>query len=64
MMIRLSIKPPLSLTFLIIFYDSILFVVYAILMYQSVVGGLFSDHVNVLGRILYSTKLSLNGCCL
>lgn len=38
MMIRLSIKPPLSLTFLIIFYDSILFVVYAILMYQSVVG--------------------------
>lgn len=38
MMIRLSIKPPLFLTFLIIFYDSILFVVYAILMYQSVVG--------------------------
>lgn len=38
MMIRLSIKPPLFLTFLIIFYDSILFVVYAILMYQSVVA--------------------------
>ena len=37
MMIKLSIKPPLSLTFLF-FYDRIFFVVYTILMYHSVVG--------------------------